>query len=136
MDSIADPGRLSTREETVALVSPAAARVPTGPPAPGRTADLDDADLTVVVLQALTMMASRSKRRQADLTAALRGADIEADPVRIRTALKALRACGAIEKLVPLSDGGLLLSVTQKAIERVCAGPEWLPLDELDATAG
>ncbi len=103
--------------------------------AAGRTAELDDADFAVVVLQALTTMASRSKRRQADLTAALRGADIEADASRVRIALKSLRAFGAIEKLVPLSDGGLLLSVTQKAIERVGPAHDWLAVDELAGTS-
>jgi hypothetical protein len=106
-----------------------------GPP-PGRGSEWEDADFAVVLLQALTNMAARSKRRQADLTAALRGADIAADPARVRTALKMLRAQGAIENLVPLSDGGLLLSVTQKATERPGPLPQWLPLDELDATAG
>jgi len=103
---------------------------------PRRADDLDDADFAVVLLQALTNMAMRSKRRQADLTAALRGADISADPGRVRSALKLLRAQGAIENLVPLSDGGLLLSVTQNASDRAGLAPQWLPLDELDATAG
>lgn len=105
-------------------------------PAPGRASDLDDADFAVVLLQALTTMAARSKRRQADLSAALRGADIAVDPARVRAGLKLLQAQGAIENLVPLSDGGLLLSVTQKAVERAVPAPQWLPLDELDATAG
>ncbi len=80
-------------------------------------------------------MASRSKRRQADLSAALRGADIVTDPSRVRSALKILRSGGAIENLVPLSDGGLLLSVTQKGAGRPGAAPDWLPLEDLDATA-
>jgi hypothetical protein len=101
-----------------------------------RVDNLDDADFAVVLLQALTGMASRSKRRQADLTAALRGADIVAEPARVRSALKLLRAQGAIENLVPLSDGGLLLSVTQKGSERASPPPQWLPLDDLDDAAG
>ncbi len=96
---------------------------------------LDDADFAVVLLQALTRMAARSKRRQADLVAALRGADIAVDPGQIRSALKILRANGAIENLVPLSDGGLLLSVTNKGSERAGPPPQWLPLEDLDATA-
>ena len=101
----------------------------------GRAADLEDADFAVVLLQALNNMAARSKRRQADLNAALRGAGIIADPSRVRTALRLLQAQGAIENLVPLSDGGLLLSVTQQAAERAIPAPQWLPLDQLDATA-
>ncbi len=101
-----------------------------------RVANLDDGDFAVVLLQALTRMAVRSKRRQADLTAALRGADIVADPARVRSALKILRAQGAIENLVPLSDGGLLLSVTQNGSNRAAPAPQWLPLDDFDVTAG
>lgn len=104
-------------------------------PGANRVDDLDDGDFAVVLLQALTRMAVRSKRRQADLTAALRGADIQAEPARVRSALKILRAQGAIENLVPLSDGGLLLSVTQKGSSRAAPAPEWLPLEDLD-TAG
>ncbi len=108
---------------------------PVKPPEPDRAAGFDDADFVVVLLQALTTMAARSKRRQADLIAALRGADITADPSRVRAALKVLHGQGAIGNLVPLSDGGLLLSVTQHASERVGTPPEWLPLDALDVTA-
>ncbi len=100
-----------------------------------RVDDLDDADFAVVLLQALTRMAVRSKRRQADLVAALRGAQIVAEPARVRSALKILRAQGAIEGLVPLSDGGLLLSVTQKGSGRASPAPQWLPLEDLDVTA-
>jgi hypothetical protein len=100
-----------------------------------RGAGFDDADFAVILLQALTTMAARSKRRQADLTAALRGADIAADPARVRGALKLLQSRGAIENLVPLSDGGLLLSVTHYASGRASTAPQWLPLDQLDATA-
>lgn len=110
------------------------------PPAPSaesdRVANLDDGDFAVVLLQALTRMAVRSKRRQADLTAALHGAGIAADPARVRAALKILRAQGAIENLVPLSDGGLLLSVTQKGSNRAAPAPQWLPLEDFDVTAG
>jgi hypothetical protein len=97
---------------------------------------MDDADFAVILLQALTRMAARSKRRQADLTAALRGAGLVADTAKVRSALKILRAQGAIENLVPLSDGGLLLSVTQSGSERASPAPQWLPLEDLDATAG
>lgn len=108
---------------------------PEKPPEPDRGAAFDDADFAVVLLQALTNMAARSKRRQADLIAALRGADIAQDQGRVRNALKLLYMQGAIDNLVPLSDGGLLLSVTQYAPERTGSLSQWLPLDVLDATA-
>lgn len=107
---------------------------PDKPLTPDRGAGFSDADFAVVLLQALTTMAARSKRRQADLTAALRGADIAPDMGRVRNALKLLYMQGAIENLVPLSDGGLLLSVTQYASERTGSLPQWLPLDVLDIT--
>ena len=97
--------------------------------ASARADALESADFAVVLLRALTIMAARSKRRQADLTAALRGADIAVEPGRVRSALKLLQAQGAIENLVPLSDGGLLLSVTQQAVQRPVPAPQWLPLD-------
>ena len=95
----------------------------------------DDADLAVMILQALTTMAARSKRHQADLTAALKGADIAAEPPRVRTALRLLCAQGAIENLVPLSDGGLLLQVTQASSARRGPVTDWLALDQLEAAA-
>ena len=101
-----------------------------------RADDFDDADFAVVLLHALVSMAERSKRRQADLTAALRGAAITADPMRVRAALQLLQMQGAIENLVPLSDGGLLLSVTQRVNGHAGAAPQWLSLDQLDETAG
>jgi hypothetical protein len=101
----------------------------------GRTDAFDDADLAVMILQALTVMAARSKRHQADLTAALAGAEIDADTSRVRNALRLLRAQGAIENLVPLSDGGLLLSVTQRSAHRHGPTTDWLALDQLDSAA-
>jgi hypothetical protein len=85
-------------------------------------------DFTALLLHALLEMAGRSKRRQADLTAALHGAGLPADPPRVRAALRILRRQGCIEKLVPLSDGGLLLSVTPRAMDRLGPAPGWLPL--------
>ena len=78
-------------------------------------------------------MASRSKRRQADLVAALRGAKLPAEPRRVRAALRMLQAQGAIENLVPLSDGGLLLSVTQAVSAQFGGISQWLLPDEPEA---
>ncbi len=100
-----------------------------------RADGFDDDDLTVVILQALTVMAARSRRHQADLGAALRGADIAVDPVRLRAALRRLCARGAIDHLVPLSDGRLLLTVTQRRPEHPGWESEWRLLDRLDTVA-
>ena len=96
-------------------------------PDPG---SLTDEAFSGVLLQALVGMASRSKRRQADVMAAMRGAGLPGEPMRIRAALRLLRQQGYIENLVPLSDGGLLLSVTTAAVERAAPRPRWIPLHE------
>jgi hypothetical protein len=93
---------------------------------------LADEAFAALLLRALVAMAARSKRQQADMTAALRGAGLMATPVRVRAALRLLRQQGCIANLVPLSDGGLLLSVTPSAIDQLGGRPQWLPLDEED----
>ena len=105
----------------------------TRPAPPYRDADGAATDeFAATLLRALVDMAGRSKRRQADLTAALRGAGMPADPARVRGALRRLQQQRCIENLVPLSDGGLLLSVTTAAIERLGGASEWLPLGAED----
>ena len=102
------------------------------PPADGQVqAPQESADeaFALVLLHALVTMARRSKRRQADLTAALRGAGLQAEPSQVRAALRLLAAQGCVEALIPLSDGGLLLSVTSTGIERLSGGAPWVPLD-------
>jgi hypothetical protein len=93
----------------------------------GRSSDEAFADR---LLQALVAMALRSTRRQADLSAAMHGAGLPPDPARVRAALRLLQADGCIENLVPLSDGGLLLSVTRTALDRAHPRAPWLPLGE------
>ncbi len=81
------------------------------------------------LLAALATMAVRSKRRQADLCAALYRAGLESDPVRVTEALRHLEQTGCIEDLVPLYDGGVLMSVTTRGLETLNAGPRWNMLD-------
>lgn len=71
------------------------------------------------LLAALTDMAVRSPRRQADLAVALRRSGIEAAAPLIHQALAALEEDGCIEHLVLLTDGGLLMQVTSHGIERL-----------------
>lgn len=71
------------------------------------------------VLAALADMALRSKRRQADLDAALRHAQVEADRPWRLAALERLRVQGFVDKVVELSDGGFLLSVTAFGLDRL-----------------
>ncbi len=69
------------------------------------------------VLRALTVMASRSRRRQADVGAALRGAGLPPSGPAIDEALRLLVQQGAVSHVVPLSDGGVLLMVTGVAFD-------------------
>ncbi len=100
-----------------AVVSPAAGASPVAE---------DEQELPVVtesfvldVLAAVTDMALRSKRRQADLDAAIRHAGLDAGPSRRLAALERLCAQGWIDKVVELSDGGVLMSVTALGLERL-----------------
>jgi hypothetical protein len=88
------------------------------------------ADLATLLLRALTDMAVRSKRRQADLNAVLHSAGLNAEPAQVRAALRTLTARGMIENLVPLSDGGLILSVTNAALDRRVPDPLWGPEED------
>jgi hypothetical protein len=81
------------------------------------------------LLSALATMAMRSKRRQADLCAALCRSNLDTDPKRVTEALRQLERSGCIEHLVPLYDGGVLMSVTSRGIEKLNAGPRWNMLD-------
>jgi hypothetical protein len=71
------------------------------------------------VLAAVAGMALRSKRRQADLDAALRCAGVTADRDRRLAALERLREQGCVDDVVALSDGGVLLSVTALGLDRM-----------------
>lgn len=71
------------------------------------------------VLAAVADMALRSKRRQADLDAAMRHAGIQGVPSWRLAALERLRIEGYVDRVVPLSDGGVLLSVTAPGLDRL-----------------
>ena len=89
----------------------------------------DSKSFTDRLLQALATMAVRSKRRQADLSAALARANLDTDPHRVTEALRQLEKSGSIEHLVPLYDGGVLMSVTSRGVESLSAAPRWTMLD-------
>lgn len=97
-------------------------------------ADDDAAAFAERLLIALSAMAARSKRGQADLTAVLCAAGIPADPGRVRAALGRLQAQGCVQNLVPLSDGGMLLSVTPNG-GRFGSESQWLPVNQPRAMA-
>jgi hypothetical protein len=92
-------------------------------------ADETDASFADRLLAALATMAVRSKRRQADLSAALRRAGLDGEAGLVSNALRYLEDVGCIEHLVPLYDGGVLMSVTSRGIEQLSSAPRWTLLD-------
>jgi hypothetical protein len=109
-------------------------RVPDGAePEEARGDDAIVTDFAAAVLRALTDMSARSLRSQADVAAALHAAQMPIDAPRLRAALRLLLANGCVTRPVPLSDGGLLLTVSRQAMPQLAAATEWLPLDGPDA---
>ena len=104
-----------------------AAMQPQGEPA------LSVADFAALLLRAVTRMAGRSSRRQADLAAALRGAGMPTRSPLIPAALRLLQHQGCVTDLVALADGGLLLTVTGHDSAQSARMLHWLPDDERDA---
>jgi hypothetical protein len=78
-----------------------------------------DNELVRDVLVALAAMAVRSKRRQADVGAALRRGRVKAESDRVIAALQLLEQRGCVEAMVPTYDGGILLSVTGQGMESI-----------------
>jgi hypothetical protein len=81
------------------------------------------------LLRALATMAVRSKRRQADLAAALCRGGLESEAAEVGVALQELEAAGFVEQIVSLYDGGVLLAVTSRGIEQLNTMPRWAMLD-------
>lgn len=99
----------STSTTSPASLSPDAAQA-----GPAGRVDIDFVD---ALLAALTEMAVRSPRRQADLAVALRRSGLEAPEEMLGAALELLEQDGCVENMVQLADGGVLLSVTAHGIE-------------------
>ncbi len=106
---------------------------PSSPTVSGQTLAAGEsvADFAAHVLDALMNIAARNNRGQADVTAALRRAGLPIDVPRVRAALHLLQTNGYVTNLVPLADGGLLLTVDKHAFDRRMQSP-WL--DERGAT--
>lgn len=74
-------------------------------------------DFADAVLAAITEMAGLSPRRQADVAVAMRRAGLSAAPALVAAAVAQLHQEGCIDRPLQLSDGGVLVSVTSRAIE-------------------
>ncbi len=68
-------------------------------------------DFDTALFRALHAMAAKSPRSQADVQAAMRHARLTAHPARLAAALQRLEHAGQVSNLIPLSDGGLLITV-------------------------
>lgn len=78
-----------------------------------------EAEVAGAVLRALATMARVSKRQQAELHAALERAGLVSLSERQRqSALRYLGDTAAIAEIIPLDDGGVLISVTSAGMER------------------
>ena len=93
--------------------------------------EMDRQDLCNALLESLVTMASKSKRRQADMSAALRRSGIGATSEQVRDALIELQSSGCIREIVPLYDGGMLVTVTNMGMDRTTRNPHWLFLEKL-----
>ncbi len=97
----------------------------------GHMDGMDRDNLCDSLLESFVIMASKSKRRQADLSAALRRSGLKATAEEVRDALRQLEAAGCIREIVPLYDGGMLMTVTNMGMDRTGRNPHWRFLDKL-----
>lgn len=106
---LSDPA-LEEENETNSVESGIVAAVPESIPSQ---------DLLDAMLAALTQMAVLSPRRQADVAVAMRRAGLSAPHEVVHAALDRLRRDGSVERPLYLLDGGILVSVTARGIERL-----------------
>lgn len=88
-------------------------------------------DLCDTILKSLVTMASKSKRHQADLSVALRCSGIQASAQEVRDALSKLQSDGLICGTIPLYDGGMLVSVTNRGMDQCAPNSQWGFLEKL-----
>ena len=74
--------------------------------------------LPTAVLRAVAAMARVSNRQQAELDVALHRAGLILAPGQQAAALRHLSDVASIDQIIPLDDGGVLLSVTSAGMER------------------
>lgn len=95
---------------------------PAGGPAASRIEaeeGVTETDIAGAVLRALATMARASKRQQAELQAALERAGLASlSDHEKQAALRRLYDTASIEHIIPLDDGGVLISVTSAGMER------------------
>jgi type IV secretory pathway TrbF-like protein len=77
-----------------------------------------DAVDVMAVLRAVAAMAIGSKRHQAELGVALHRAGLSLSHAMQSAAVDDLRRAELVEYVIPLNDGGVLLSVTSVGMQR------------------
>lgn len=70
------------------------------------------------MLRAMAIMARNSRRQEADVDSSLFAAGLSLPPGQRDEALSRLRDAGSIERIIPLSDGGVLVAVTVAGMGR------------------
>jgi hypothetical protein len=93
--------------------------------------ELGDEDLRDVLLAGLVKMAEKSKRRQADLNAVLQRGRFNAPATRVLHALGELETIGCIRDMVPLYDGGMLVTVTNIGMDLLGRSAQWRFLQDV-----
>jgi hypothetical protein len=103
---------------TDTVIGPVERTIPSAPArAPGEE-DSPVISVPVAVLRAVAAMARNSKRQQAELGVALQRAGLTLDTGHQEAVLRHLCDTADVEAVIPLSDGGILLSVTAAGMER------------------
>ena len=93
--------------------------------------EMDPDHLFDALLESFVIMASKSKRRQADLNAVLRRSGIKATSDQVQAAVIRLQSGGFVREIVPLYDGGTLVTVTNMGMDRTGRNPRWRFLEKL-----
>ncbi len=75
-------------------------------------------EMTMAVLRAVAAMARASKRHQAELGVALQRAGLALSISQQEVVVARLRDAELIETVIPLDDGGILVSVTSGGMQR------------------
>jgi hypothetical protein len=98
--------------------------------------DFSAEELCETLLAALVVLASKSKRRQADLSAALRRMNLPVTADQVMAALGKLRDEGCVLDWMPLYDGGMLVSVTNRGMDQTGRMVSWRFLEQNHAISG
>jgi hypothetical protein len=98
-------------------------------------AEENDDEFCDMLLAAMVAMALKSKRRQADISAVMVRHRLVAPRERIGAALRKLEMAAQVRDIVPLYDGGTLVTVTNTGMDLLGGSKQWRFLQETEAAA-